>query len=79
MPDRPQVYQESLSAPIATCTGAPAWSEATGSSPLGACASQPLYQSSGIGRVFASSVPGFSQRSACRAWAPRSVCLALVM
>ena len=69
MPDRPQVYQGTMPAEIATCTGAPASSAATGSSPLSACASQPLYQSSGIGRVFASSVPGFSQRSVGRAQA----------
>ena len=50
-------------------TGAPASSAATGSSPLGACVSQPVYQSSGIGRFLASSVPGFSQRSAYRAQA----------
>ena len=49
----------------AVCTGAPASSAAMGSAPLGACVSQPLYQSSGIGRFLASSARGVSQRSAC--------------
>lgn len=64
---------------MAMRTGAPASSAATGSSLLGACASQPLYQSSGIGRFFASSVPGFSQRSACRAQALSDISLELKM
>ncbi len=51
--------------------GAPASSAATPSWPAPACASQPLYHSSGIGRLCANSAPGSSQRSARAHW-PRA-------
>jgi len=51
--------------------GAPASSAATPSWPAPACASQPLYHSSGIGRRCANSAPGSSQRSARGALASR--------